>query len=89
MGMMMCGGFMGMTCANTQTDPMNCGMCGTRCGDGTCVAGACVCNMGAQKCMGMGGFGGQCTNTNTSNFNCGMCGHACMMGQMCMNGTCM
>ncbi len=42
-GTVMCGG----ACVNLQTDPRNCGSCGTRCqGYATCTAGVCGCFIG-------------------------------------------
>jgi len=75
----------GNTCTNTQSDPANCGACGTACGTSMlCVAGTCqlTCPMGASAC------GGTCVNTQTDNANCGACGRACAAGEVCSLGAC-
>lgn len=74
-------------CADTQTDPANCGACGTACGAGrTCVMGMCACAAGQTTCGT--GMAATCTNTASDNNNCGMCGRACAGGQTCTMGMC-
>ena len=40
--------------ADLQTDPLNCGICGHSCGEGTCVNGECKCNENYNDCNGDG-----------------------------------
>jgi hypothetical protein len=74
----LCGG----QCADTQTDPENCGDCFVFCGEGaTCVSGQCQCEEGLQFCQ----F--SCVDTQTDIFNCGGCDQRCR-GGTCVNGQC-
>jgi hypothetical protein len=78
-----CGG----GCADTSTDPANCGVCGTACGAGqACTGGACVtistCPSGQTVC------GHACTDTTTDVANCGTCGAACGQDEGCSAGVC-
>jgi len=80
-------------CSNVDTDPQNCGQCGTICGPGsTCVGGTCqtppTCNGGplctnGEQCCAAG-----CTNTQTDPKNCSQCGLACPVGDTCVGGVC-
>ena len=77
----LCGG----ACADTSTDPRNCGACGTICGDGEiCADGACtlVCPVGQEACDGA------CYDLGTSRENCGACGNVCGEGEVCSGGAC-
>ena len=78
-GAVSCGG----TCRDTRTDLANCGACGTACGGGSCVAGACTCpgSMG-RAC------GGVCRDLSNDAANCGACGRVCTSGQECIGGSC-
>jgi Cys-rich repeat protein len=68
----------GTTCVNAQTDPMNCGACGTVCGMGTsCCAGRCVNPQSDTANCGMCGMA--CTAANAMS--------TCAMGS-CGVGTC-
>jgi hypothetical protein len=79
-----------------QSDEMNCGSCGNRCGPGaTCCSGACVStassNSNCGTCGNICGTGLTCCSSNCVNLksngsNCGMCGKACLLG--CTNGGC-
>jgi hypothetical protein len=94
-GQVMCGG----TCANTASDPANCGACGAVCANGpnanpsACVSGACVrgaCNQGFSDCNNNLSDGCE-TNTSTSVNNCGACGVVCFGANAvpaCTNGVC-
>jgi len=74
-----CGG----CCVDEQTDPSNCGACGTLCsGDEICQAGRCACANGESLC----GFA--CVNEQTDPSDCGGCGMACAVGATCQHGVC-
>jgi hypothetical protein len=77
----LCGG---STCTDVQTDPQNCGFCGTRCGPGlSCVAGQCrACSASETKC------GGTCADLSSDPKNCGACESACALGASCSAGKC-
>ncbi|HJL33814.1 MAG TPA: MopE-related protein [Polyangiaceae bacterium LLY-WYZ-15_(1-7)] len=78
-----CGG----VCADTDTDPNNCGFCGNVCPIGdACVAGTCTpgggCGAGEALC------GGVCTSIVGDPLNCGGCGIRCGAAGACNLGTC-
>jgi hypothetical protein len=75
----------GNLCVDTQSDPSNCGACGTTCGaNEICSAGQCssICGGGLTKC------GNACVDTTSDLKNCGACGNACGVGATCQNGQC-
>jgi hypothetical protein len=79
-----------ISCANTQTDNGNCGVCGTACGAGTaCLGGTCAttCSDGQTECSTEGGAS-YCSNLEVDRQNCGSCGNACSSGMVCSTGTC-
>ncbi|MDP3219087.1 MAG: hypothetical protein Q8S73_33625 [Deltaproteobacteria bacterium] len=68
----------------TSADPMNCGVCGNRCGfanaAATCAAGRCVlgaCNAGFADCDGDPVNGCEVNTTMGDLANCGRCGGRC------------
>lgn len=73
----------GMVCANLQSDPTNCGVCGANCGfESTCVSGECACAADRTYC-----YGG-CVDLQSSEGNCGACGAGCPIGAECLAGEC-
>jgi hypothetical protein len=70
-------------CIDPQTDPSNCGTCGTECTAGqVCQSGSCACPVGASDCADV------CTDLQTDETNCGICGTTCAAGQTCEGGLC-
>src|SRR5215212_8852072 len=72
----------GTRCVDMQTDPTNCGTCGTPCtgegaatcgNTGRCVAGACEKDSSDGEVCG-----GACVDTQTDPNHCGTCGNACL-----------
>jgi hypothetical protein len=92
-----CGG----VCRSVQTDPVNCGSCGTVCptppntGGPVCMGGMCAagpCTPGFANCNGIAMDGCE-TNTINNPTNCGGCGIVCPMrpnttGSVCAMGAC-
>jgi hypothetical protein len=84
------------TCVDTESDPGNCGGCGTTCDPAkVCSRGQCndLCTSAQTACplMGGGAEGGPgvlCVSTQTDNTNCGSCGKACPAEQTCVGGSC-
>jgi hypothetical protein len=82
----------GTACANTLTDPGNCGRCGNACPAGhACTRGKCGCASGSTQC------GTTCVDMRTDAQNCGSCGKQCNTPPntqcytstgTCSNGTC-
>ena len=69
-------------CTDLETDPGNCGACGTICaGLATCISGTC-CPQGQTVCSGT------CTDLSSDLANCGACGTACSGGTGCNAGAC-
>jgi len=75
----------GDACVDLQTDPANCGTCGTACGDGeVCSGGECgpePCRSGETRCADV------CVDTTADPSNCGACGNVCGTGA-CVDGAC-
>jgi hypothetical protein len=83
------------TCVDTESDPGNCGGCGTTCDPSkVCSRGQCndICTPAQTACPLSGGNEGGpgvfCVNTKTDNANCGACGKACPAEQTCAAGSC-
>jgi hypothetical protein len=79
-GLSLCSG----ACVSLESDPENCGQCGTACPANTvCSAGQCSgdCEPTATKCDQ------SCTNLQTDPYNCGECGKVCVTPQ-CVDGSC-
>jgi len=75
-------------CANTQTDSVNCGICGVACMSGQLCAGGQCLTCGAMTACSPDGGAVYCANIQTDNANCGACGNICDAGQMCSSGQC-
>ncbi len=81
-------------CTDTQTDPDNCGACGTVCpknpySDRTCSAGKCAssCLHGYMDCNQNTADGCEIYVENDDN-NCGHCGNVCDTGSSCSAYAC-
>ena len=80
----------GVTCVDTDSDPTNCGGCGTSCAGasstGVCVGGSCryLCDSGFGDCDAM--TDGCETDLGSDRLNCGFCGNTCATG--CSAGVC-
>jgi hypothetical protein len=74
----------GSTCTDVESDPSNCGFCGTKCGPGlACTGGQCgTCTASQSLCDGT------CVDQKTDPKNCGGCGVACPKGASCTGGKC-
>jgi hypothetical protein len=79
----------GTSCANFNTDPNNCGACGSVCqpvanGTPLCSGGACGvnCNASFTAC------GNVCLNLATDPNHCGTCSNVCGAGRTCVSGAC-
>lgn len=79
----------GPACTNLQTDPQNCGTCGTMCDQATAM----VCSQG--QCLldcapGLSSCNGGCVDELNDPNNCGMCNKVCdlSMGLACTGGVC-
>lgn len=68
-----CDGLIDNGCeAALESDPQNCGACGTACAPGElCWRGACGCPSGRTNCNG------ECVRTDDDPLNCGACGNSC------------
>ncbi len=89
-----CGSGASAYCANTASDPANCGACGAACparanASTTCIAGGCgfTCTAGYGDCNATAADGCEATLA-TDVANCGACGHACAAGMVCTSGGC-
>jgi hypothetical protein len=77
----------GALCVDPQSDPRNCGACGSACTAGSaCQNGHCAltCAAGRTGCP----KDGVCTDLTVDPLHCGDCGTACAPGQLCDQGVC-
>jgi hypothetical protein len=73
----------GDVCVDTQTDPSNCGACGSSCPSGiACAQGVCRCPSGTAACDG------ECVDLESNPAHCGECTNACVTDQVCLEGMC-
>lgn len=73
----------GTACVDLDTDPAQCGACGSACPAGVaCVDGTCDCPGNAIVCDDV------CVPIGSDPANCGDCGVACGGGEVCFMGTC-
>lgn len=87
-GYLVCGaGTEHPVCANTSTDPNNCGTCGQVCASGVCNSGVCALACGGATPDVCGtGAGAYCANLQTDLNNCGACSKLCTA--TCTAGVC-
>lgn len=98
-----CPGPSGTFCAETQTDPDNCGLCGVVCAEGRgteCGLGRCRCGMLEEGCLGrtdswccpprLDGGMDYCANLYADSLDCGSCGNECDIrrSDRCLDGNC-
>lgn len=84
-------------CRDTQSDPQNCGQCGSVCtappgGTVSCMAGKCVRACGGAKAVCGTARSPTCVDVQIDLANCGSCGKVCPVPvkgtAACTNGTC-
>jgi len=73
-------------CADTWSDPLNCGTCGIACAQGQVAMGT-ACAPPAVSTV-RARANGSCTNLQSDLSNCGGCGQTCGAGQICSLGIC-
>lgn len=83
----------GSYCADTTVDKLNCGTCGTACGNNQkCTPqgsmGVCVCDTTAPDGGDLIQCPSGCVHSNGDSHNCGGCGIQCETG-ICNNGVCL
>jgi hypothetical protein len=70
-------------CVDTDSDPNNCGACGSICTNLDCLGGReCGCSQDFTACAS------GCVNLASDTANCGACGTACGQYQDCQGGNC-
>ena len=92
------------TCVDLQSDPDNCGSCGTGCPSGkSCQSGQCLCthttcppgtsqDPATCQCLcppGQTSCPTGCVDLQSDDANCGACGTVCPSGQSCQSGQCL
>jgi hypothetical protein len=79
------GGLCDGACVDVQSDPQNCGDCGTTCGpDKVCWIGVCADTCGVE----LTDCGGACVDTDSNPDHCGVCNNTCGGGNSCDGGGC-
>jgi hypothetical protein len=84
-----CNAGYGQYCADTSSDPYNCGALCEPCGLGAaCLAGSCTAGCYDTVCSTGAGYPGHvCADLQNDPNHCGSCGNACV-GTTCSGGTC-
>lgn len=75
-------------CTDLDSDPKNCGACGTACQGGRiCAGGTCECAPGFEICQGAN-LVDACFDTASDPKHCGHCETACESDGLCVGGNC-
>lgn len=81
-GLTPCGGM----CVDLESDPANCGSCGSACAGGSCEDGDCQ----AMGCLeeSSSDCAGACVNLENDPLHCGACSTTCMSDELCVESEC-
>jgi hypothetical protein len=75
-------------CADTTSDPQNCGGCFNACTGGMCVGGTCRCPPADGTLCPASGSSHVCADLTRDPNNCGACGRVCSGGTTCVSSVC-